>query len=403
MIRDGLVEIGIPWGFNEWTDVDGYFSDMIYNNISVVDLIPVIPKLSAEALKETAGGKVSSLFRALYVPDPEKGCEYYNNLLSRFGSNLTFGCDHVKGIRLYITDASQLSEVVTNQYSESATKGLISSAASKIPVIGNILTAARDYTRKVTSMLYEAPDFLERLLKAKESEIPNLIGSIMAGCRIDYPVVWSDTEYSRRTSINVVLSTPYGHPEAVWVWIVRPLIYLLLLGVPINWAGPIGFPLYVTVRAHGLFYFHLAAIESITIDRGGPNTVFNMYKQPLRVVLTISIRDLYSSLSVDPRTRMNAHEVITKPRTHGSKIPFYDNSMPTVDKLVESFAPEKPRMKGFRENMTMVKHKPAPVKLTANLEQTTQQLKEANTLNEQISLSEEINNVINEVYDTAVV
>ena len=117
-IKNGLVEVGIPWGFNEWTDVEGYYSDMIYNNINIVDFIPIIPKANRKAVEDASSGKISSLFKSLYVPDPDFGCQYYNGMLKKF--NLSNSCDEVKGVRLYITDNTQLAETITNEYSESA-------------------------------------------------------------------------------------------------------------------------------------------------------------------------------------------------------------------------------------------------------------------------------------------
>jgi len=347
--KDGFIHIGIPWGFNEWTDVDNYYTDLIYSNISVVDFIPVIPKLNKKVAKDDKKTKdegiLAKVLKELYIPDPDKGCSYYNGLLKRFG--LAESCDQFKGIRLYLTDNTQLAETVNNEYSENVFGRTAKALTEK--TIGSITRPVGEAVRTVKGTLYAPPDQVLKMLTGGEQSTSSImsnlktIDSLLSGLRVDFPVIWQNTSYARRTTLNVVLSTPYGAPEAVWVWIVRPLIFLLLLGTPVNWNGPIGYPLYISVRSHGLFYMQLAAIESITIDRGGQNTIFNVYKQPLKVILNITIRDLFSSLSVDPDVNMTKEDVVswvTKPKSDFDITNVDNNSMPTVDKLIKSFAPQ---------------------------------------------------------------
>jgi hypothetical protein len=407
--KDGFIHIGIPWGFNEWTDVDNYYTDLIYSNISVVDFIPIIPKLNkkiAEDDKKTKDeGILAKILKELYIPDPDKGCAYYNGLLKRFG--LAESCSQFKGVRLYLTDNTQLAETLNNEYSESVFGQTAKALTER--VAGNLIKPLGEINRAVKGTLYAPPEQVIQALTGGGNNVGSIMSNmktveaLLSGLRVDFPVIWQNTNYARRTTLNVVLSTPYGAPEAVWVWIVRPLLFLLLLGTPVNWNGPIGYPLYISVRSHGLFYMQMAAIESITIDRGGQNTVFNVYKQPLKVVLNITIRDLFSSLSIDPDVNMSKEDVvswITNPRSDFDITSVDTNSMPTVDKLVKSFAPQPIKNKDtsafFKSRLDFNNAStPKPMQLASsstaqnmadvaqtNLDKTTQYIdKERNSIN----------------------
>jgi len=358
--KNGIVHIGLPWGFNEWTDIDGYFTELIYANINTVDFIPVIPTVNTEILEDIKSqGKISNIFRSLYLPDVDKGCKYYNSMLKKFG--LSRGCSEVKGVRLYLTDTTQVVDTITNSYQENLLHRMAKSVTEK-----GILSVGKKIGQAISQTTYNPPDYLLQLLEGKvESsvikELTGTINALFSSMKIDYPVVWIDTQYVRRTTLNIVLSTPYGHPEAVWIWIVRPLIFLILLGVPLQLYGLVGYPLYVSIRAPGLFHIPLAAIESITIDRGGRNTLFNIYKQPLKLSINITIRDLYSTMSMDvTEDTIDAREIakmITEPTEHDS-INITKTSLPTVDKLIKSFMPEKRSFRVFKSRMKMVTSPP---------------------------------------------
>lgn len=396
--NDGLVKIGIPWGFNEWTDPDGYFSELIYANISIVDFIPMIPKLNTKVAEKIKNEKeLASLFKNLYIPDYDSGCKYYNGLLMRL--NLSYGCDHIKGVRLYLTDNTQISEVVTNTYTENLISSLANRAIEKL----NPLKQAKDTLNAVFQTtgktVYMPPDQFVSMITEGQSSTSKMLGtieSILSGMKIDFPVVWHNTDYARRVSFNVVLSSPYGHPEAVWVWIVRPLLYLILLGTPVNWYGPVGYPLYITVKSPGLMYMKMAAIESITIDRGGANTMFNINKQPLKVVLNITVRDLFSTLSIDPEEYIDAQDIVINGNTdYTSNI----NSMPTVAKLVKSFSPQKPKFRAFKSRPHMTHSEPKqPKPLTKVALETLDNT--ISTLQNEVALSNEATqDVLNSLSD----
>jgi len=347
-IVNKIAHVGFPWGYNEFTELKSqYFTKKIYANINTVDFIPLVPTFNDEKFKsdDPLSEKVTSFFKNLYVPDVDKGVRYYNSLLRKFGLAKT--CDDVHIVRVYTTDDTQLAETLTNDYSSHTLERFVGKITEN--------RAARAY-REVKGNLYLTPDeAISRLSQAfnaqeaDETKIFKMLESLISGMRVDFPVKWEKTSYVRRTSLNIVLSSPYGHPKAIYTWIIKPLLFIILLATPVNIYGTVGWPLYTRIKAHGLFDITMGAIESITIDRGGPNTIYNIYKQPTKLLLTISIRDLYSSLSVDYTSKDMSETKLKKLLTdvqdpsidYSHEIENIKTPMPTVFKLVKSFAPMK--------------------------------------------------------------
>jgi len=117
-----------------------------------------------------------------------------------------------------------------------------------------------------------------------------------------FPKIWQSTTYSGNLSVNIRLVSPYGHPKAVKEFILKPLSYLLLLAAPRTANGvTYGKNIPITIKAYGLNYTILGALSSITFRRGGSDTSFNLYKQPLTIDLSIEFQTLFDAFAVfDP-------------------------------------------------------------------------------------------------------
>ena len=366
--KNHIVEIGQPWGFNEWTELpDNYYTKKIYANINVVDFIPVVPKLNTDKIKSEGSilDKLSSIFQNLYVPDIEKGIKYYNGILMKFG--LSDSCDDVHIVRLYLTDDTQLSETISNQYTANTVQGKISS----------VINSATQKVKHLHQVAYLTPtEFIDMLASSNGAPIDlnsnsglkklgSLVEALAAGLRIDFPVTWDNSKYSRQTTLTIKLSTPYGHPKSVFHWIVKPLLYIVLLATPVNVYGAVGFPLYARIKAHGMFDILMGAIESITIDRGGQNTRYNVYKQPLTVNLSITVRDMYSTMSVDVAGEKMSFNQLENYMTsvddldvdYSSEMRQYNVPMPTIDKLIDSFRPVKPKYDLYESHINYISGK----------------------------------------------
>ena len=100
---------------------------------------------------------------------------------------------------------------------------------------------------------------------------------ILKGNKISLPKIWENSNYTANFSISTKLFSPYGSPKAVKEYIVKPLAMMLMMGIPqTDDMTSYGRPFAVTVRSWGTSFLSLAGITSITLQRGGSDSIYNI-------------------------------------------------------------------------------------------------------------------------------
>ena len=403
------IEIGLPWTMNpELYDIpetdlpqkkfpaDKYFgkyryTNKIFANLHPVDLIPMIPTINYRELSKNAekikkevekvnkqiqqsetnsnesilskiassvnldiSSIITNVLMTKYIPEYTKARNIFNYYLKQAFKIINPNTPDIHYVRVYATDNTQISESISSQYeiielgqmiNSILNTDIASNIANKIPMFGELVKLG--FKAAKASYVFNE-DLIKGNFKSNPlSTILHLITQNKA-LKIDFPKTWAGTEYNRMLNLNIELSSPYGHPDAVYRWVIQPLFVLVLLGAPANILGTTGMPLYVGVKAHGLFDIPLGAIQTITIDRGGSNTKFNIYKQPLKINVTLGIVDLYSQFSIDAylseQYNFNAQKETTEIKDVSNYNPENDkiiSSQPTFSNLVKSFKPTK--------------------------------------------------------------
>jgi len=365
------LETGLPWGYTDYIDIvdeelikqspfgKGYYTNLMFSNLHPVDLIPVIPKINKEFeiilkkkgknLSEEQKKHLMHALSFLYVPEYLEAIKHYNNMLKQFG--IIDEGKNVAFVRIYATDNTQFNEMLNTSLTENPINKFISSAGEKLNQIPGVSTA-KEYYRMLNQTFYISPQEIENIIsKHSGGGIKDFIALVadasMRGLRIDFPKVWQSTEYSRTLNLSIQLSSPYGSPKALYQWVYAPLIALILLGAPMNIYGFTGVPLYVRIRAYGLSDIVLGAITSITFNRGGQNTSYNLYKQPTKFELTLTVVDLYSQFGIDySYTKDNpfdTEEYLTEPTDYyetSKKFPT-NTAQPTLLNFISSLKPYK--------------------------------------------------------------
>jgi hypothetical protein len=377
------IEIGLPWTMNpEFYDIqentlsvrsndDNYFTNYrymnkIFANLHPVDIVPIIPKLDFseakkfidsqsgnifEKLKEQLAEAIMTMLLTKFKPDYETGRRVFNYYLKDAFKIVSKNEPDIHYVRIYATDNTQIAESITSNYEiieigKQINEVLNSGAES---LLSKILGNTGSLIFKGLSNVYETTyHFNEDAIKGKVT-LKELVSTLLESkqLKIDFPKRWVSTDYNRMFNLSIELSSPYGHPKAVYKWIIQPLLTLLLLAAPANIYGMVGMPLYVRIKAHGLFDIPLGAIQSIVFDRGGSNTKYNIYKQPLKINVTMSIIDLYNYFSLDAYTsslyfdatkELNEVKDINNYSPESSKSISYQ---PTMSNFAKSFKPVK--------------------------------------------------------------
>lgn len=130
------------------------------------------------------------------------------------------------------------------------------------------------------------------------------INTMIAGGRIIFPELWSDSDSSESYNINMKLIAPDPDNFSIWLYVIVPLIHIWALVSP-RQADTNGYnsPFLVKAAMPGMFNVDMGIITSCSITIGKENT-WNKMHLPTVVDVSISIKNLYNKLAMTDMTNM---------------------------------------------------------------------------------------------------
>jgi hypothetical protein len=360
----GLVRIGMPMRYRPQVDPNNWLSDYYTKKMTVIDMIPCAFTFDifdmANSGKLAGAGVEGFLPKIQYkvaIDNFKKKCAHYGLPKSDY-----------YGLKLFATDETTASDNIVNSYETNLVEGAINRMLQGSRSIRDILksfgqqgqqlgvdavnyasTKVGQGARAGAGLISPVTGFSEGT-NARIGDIAEhatkIIGNMaINGTQISFPKVWSSSAYSPNISVNLKLFSPYGHPDAIQQAIIRPLMYLILLAAPETTDGiTYGNPPFVSIRAHGLNHINIGAITSITLRRGGSDTSFNIYRQPLTVDVSIDFQNIVDGFSVvNPDNNKMAYDknIYNSVSVQGSKQPPSPVTivMPTLGDIVRSMMP----------------------------------------------------------------
>ena len=340
----GFIEIGRPIGIRSQLDYNNILKNRILSKMSIIDLVPVdagvdFIKAVDAALKGNVKGAVSS-----FVPKimHSKAMEDFGKLCA------TYGLPNAAGIRLYLVDESTVVNEIRNEFSDN----LFQSVANRLSEWGQQLYQAG---KSVSTRYDESIDTLVNALKSAPGAntsigqkaiqaTKTLTSMAIKGTRISLPKIWSDSSYQTQASCVVKLVSPYGSPKAILNYVAKPLLALLLLSSAVSTDGvSYGYPRLITIYAYGLDKILMGAVDSISIRRGGADTSFNKYRQPLSVDVSITFTTIIHGYAALKEQTPGEHDVLSRftefvqdpSQLSETKLPL----LSTPGKLIDSLRP----------------------------------------------------------------
>lgn len=302
-----LFKIGKPSKFSQNVDPKSRIQEYIESKMSVIDLIPcdyLIP-LAKAFISKNKDGKIDIIDALAPAISYAQAVERFQIISKVYGLPPGFG-----GLRLYLTDDTTSTDEFSSSYTDNILKSAFNKAVDKTRTF-------RDLGRSVTSAYDEwargigakAGGGLGKLLEVGagalgvDADIESLgaaIGTaVAAGNKISLPKLWSDSTYTPNMSAVVKLVSPYGHPSAIKEFIIKPLMYLLIMAAARTSDGiSYGQSPKMTVKGYGTANLPLAHISSISLRRGGSDTSFNIYRQPLSIDVSIQFQSLMDGFAV---------------------------------------------------------------------------------------------------------
>lgn len=135
------------------------------------------------------------------------------------------------------------------------------------------------------------------------STIANNFATIAVGGKLLFPEIWADSEFSRDFDITIKLRTPDSDVVSWYLNIYVPLCHLIGLAAGHQTETANGYYSPFLIRAYykGLFNIDMGIVTNMSI-RKGKEAAWNIDGLPTEIDIDLTIKDLYSMLSIVPGT-----------------------------------------------------------------------------------------------------
>lgn len=248
--------------------------------------------------------KLSTFNWLYYTTDPDgKNSDIFGNEgLKKFLGPYA-GC-----IAFYADCGNQVDDTFSNSTSQSqlssALNSLSDSGRELNFLVGNIGSEAGLSLTEATGS-GELQDNMEKLHDIVNNSLGSnsVLGSILnkattilAGGRMVFPEIWSDSSFSRSYNCKMKLVSPSGDKFSVFLNILVPIYHLLALTLPRQSMGQSYFsPFLVRAYSKGLFNIDMGIISDLSITKGAEG---EWTKDGIPTVADVSftIKDLYQNL-----------------------------------------------------------------------------------------------------------
>ncbi len=349
MAAGELKNIGKPCKFTAKTDPKGRIAAHIKHKMNIIDLVPCEFSigLGPDSTNDSQGADThqTKLEKLQHTLKYNKPIDDYKALCA------IYNIDPYMGVRLYTTDDTVSTDEFRNSYEENIIQsGLnqlsqygrsIKGAAKSAGLTGQLNDAAKSAgntaSNYVESIAGKAPEFLKNVSSSVADILVN-------GNSVSMPKVWGSSTYQPSNSVVISLVSPYGSHKAIHEFIIKPLTYLLLLTLPKTNDGiSYGFPHTVSFQAYGISEISIAAIAGLTLQRGGNDTSFNKYKQPLSINVSLEMINLVdgaASFKIPEALESTAISKSLKIQNeNGIFIPPSTTLLQTPGKIIQSLSP----------------------------------------------------------------
>lgn len=127
--------------------------------------------------------------------------------------------------------------------------------------------------------------------------ITNSIQTVVAGGKLVFPEIWSDSSFARSYDIKLKLVSPDADDLSIYLNIIVPILHLLGLVLPRQAKDTRGYTSPFLVRGFykGLFNVDMGIITNMSITKG-KEAAWNNNGLPLVAEVSFTIKDLYSDM-----------------------------------------------------------------------------------------------------------
>ncbi len=202
------------------------------------------------------------------------------------------------GFTVLGTNDSTFNETISNEYGANRFQQAAEDIASKVKesAAGNLIATVGGFFRS-----YDSENGVKALQEVGKFGLLGAMSGLFQGVKIQLPQVWNNSDYNSSLNIMIRLISPSGDQMSIRKYIKEPLEVLIRAAAPITMDGIMsGYPMIWDVKAHGVMHLKMATITAITITRGGNDTVYNKYDEPLNVDVRLMITPINPGFAQGP-------------------------------------------------------------------------------------------------------
>ncbi len=301
-----LKDIGNIIKLRSEIDQERRIANHIRSHLSVTDIIPTDYYLSLGLIDQ---GQWAVSY------DPEPAISEFKAICNKYKLKES----DVSGVRLWLTDDSVAVDSMSNNYDSNVIEDAINSLSGASRMVqslqklskvtrstgtsslpNQLLQGAENATIATLSAgasgvagLFSDSDVRSQIEQAGATLANTAAGVVFHGKKLSLPKIWKSSTYFPSLTLTIKLVSPYGDPKAIKAYIIEPLMYIMILSSPRTKDGiTYGLPRPVWVNGYGSTSLNLAYIETVNIRRGGRETSYNIFKQPLVLDVSLTIKPL---------------------------------------------------------------------------------------------------------------
>lgn len=221
--------------------------------------------------------------------------------------------DAKENLVFYLDGFNSVSENFTNDTTSSSIADQVNSVSDTAKELNFLLagnsSALASLADNVTDAVSSISSSLSDLLGAVGGGIVGSIAdsginTLANGGKIVFPEIWSNSDYSREYGLEIKLRSPDHDSLSIFLNIIKPYCKLLCLCLPrvmeqedhYNQNAYMS-PFLVKAWSKGKFNIDMGIISSLSVNKGA-ECQWNDDGLPTQLDISISIKDLYSSLAM---------------------------------------------------------------------------------------------------------
>ena len=235
------------------------------------------------------------------------------------GSHNFFGY-YRQAVAFYVNAEPSMQDSFTNGSRQSQLASRVNQLSDQAAELQFILGGAEGYdpTGIAGALHRENKEVIEGAGNSDGSGSTGVLGTLidridtlMAGGRLIFPEIWSDSQYTKNYNVTIKLDSPDCDPLSIYLNIFVPLIHIIAFCMP-RWSAPNAYVSPFIVRAYlrSMFHVDMGIITSCDITRGTQQG-WTQDGLPTEVAVNLTIKDLYNVLSMI--SGENSNDVISNP------------------------------------------------------------------------------------------